>query len=167
MDQISPLDLIEPRLRWLLPPELHAAVWVDPSSATLIRVFEHLRTLQHVLHDYVPRPVSESLPVPGKVRYAWQYGTLMFTDLAGFTPLLEANAARGRDGAGALLGVLNGYFAAMIEIVSNFGGNLLEFTGDALLAQFPADQRGGGYIAGDPGWAAHATGDGTLCIDHD
>lgn len=131
-----PLAELELRLRALLSAQLYAAAWVDPSPATLMRVFEHLRTLRYILHYYVPRPVSESPPNPGEVRYQWQTGTLLFTDLAGFTSLLEANAALGRKGAETLLGVINDYFASMIEIVSKSGGDLLEFTGDAMLVQF-------------------------------
>ncbi len=138
---ISPLAQLEPRLRTLLPADLYAVAWVDPSPHTLLRVFEHLRTVQRILRNYMPRQVSESLPCPGQVRHDWQEGTLMFTDLAGFTRLLEANAARGRAGAETLLGVLNTYFAEMLEIISKSGGDLLEFTGDALLAQFLPDSR--------------------------
>src|SRR5574341_1381593 len=87
---VPPLASIEPRLRPLLPADLYATTWVDPSPDTL----------------------------------------------------MEATAARGRAGAGTLLRVLNSYFAEMIEIISKSGGNLLEFTGDAILAQFPADERG-------------------------
>lgn len=133
-----PLAAIELRLRELLSAQLYAAAWVEPSAATLIGVFEHLRTLRYILHDYVPRSVSESDPHPGEVRYQWQEGTLLFTDLAGFTSLLEANAAEGPKGAETLLRVINDYFASMIEIVSKSGGDLLEFTGDALLVQFEA-----------------------------
>jgi class 3 adenylate cyclase len=43
-----------------------------------------------------------------------------------------------------LLDVLNSYFAAMLEIISKSGGNLLEFTGDAMLAVFPAEGRADG-----------------------
>jgi class 3 adenylate cyclase len=132
---------VEPRLRTLLPADLYATAWLDPSPAMLTRVFEHLRTLQRILRDYVPRRVAEAPPSLGRVRHAWQAGTLLFTDLAGFTPLMESNLARGRAGAETLLGVLNTYFAEMIEIVVKSGGDLLEFTGDALLAQFPADAR--------------------------
>ncbi|MBN1935778.1 MAG: adenylate/guanylate cyclase domain-containing protein [Anaerolineae bacterium] len=136
------LSEIEPRLRWLLPADLYAAGWLNPSRETLTRVFEHLRTLLSMLQNYVPRQVAENPPTLGQPRHEWQSGTLMFTDLAGFTPLMEANAARGRDGAESLLGTLNVYFAEMIEIIGKAGGNLLEFTGDALLAQFPAGRRG-------------------------
>lgn len=133
------LSTIELRLRSLLPADLYAAAWIDPSSATLMKVFEHLRTLQHILIDYVPRHVSDVLPQPGKSRYSWQSGSLLFTDLAGFTPLLEASAAEGMAGAEALMALLNRYFAQMIEIISKSGGNLLEFTGDALLVQFTSE----------------------------
>jgi adenylate cyclase len=129
----------ERRLRSLLPADLYAAAWVNPSSATLMRAFEHLRTLQHILIDYVPRDVYDNPPHLGEPRYEWQSGTLLFTDLAGFTPLLEARAAEGITGAEMLLKLLNRYFSEMIEIISKSGGNLLEFTGDALLVQFPAD----------------------------
>lgn len=137
-----PLGKIEHRLRKLLPADLYAEAWVNPSAPTLRRVFEHLRSLQHILYNYTPRQLAESLPIPGELRYEWQVGTLMFTDLAGFTPLMEANAAAGRQGADQLLKLLNTYFATMLEIISKSGGNLLEFTGDALLVQFTSDHLG-------------------------
>ncbi len=140
-EQAFPLATIEPRLRLLLPADLYASAWVSPSTDILMNVFEHLRTLQHILYGYIPRQVSEALPAPGELRHEWQEGTLMFTDLAGFTPLMEANAARGRAGAGEVLSILNNYFAEMLEIISKSGGNLLEFTGDAMLVQFPTDKR--------------------------
>lgn len=135
------LASLEARLRTLLPADLYAAAWVDPTPATLQKVFEHLRTLQSILYDYMPRQVSETLPPPGEVRREWQEGTLMFTDLAGFTPLMEANAAAGKGGARSLLKVLNDYFGTMIEIIGKSGGNLLEFTGDAMLVQFTPNSR--------------------------
>lgn len=127
---------IERQLRSLLPMDLYASAWIDSSPDTLMQVFSHLRTLQYILMDYVPRDVCDHLPTPGYPRYAWQEGALLFTDLAGFTPLLEARAAEGIPGAEALLQLINHYFSEMIEIVGKSSGNLLEFTGDALLAQF-------------------------------
>ncbi len=132
----SPLSGIESHLRSLLPAQLYAMTWVDPSPNNLVKVFEHLRTLQRILHDYIPSEISGDLPKPGQLRYEWKEGALMFTDLAGFTPLMEANLSRGRSGAEVLLKLINGYFSEMIEVVSKSGGNLLEFTGDALLIEF-------------------------------
>ncbi len=136
----SPLEDIEPRLRPFLPADLYATAWVDPSQKKLEEVFEHLRTLQRIVNDYTSRSTVATPPVPGKPNEKWQRGTLMFTDLAGFTRLMEANASQGKAGAGTLLGVLNAYFAKMIETISKSGGDLLEFTGDALLALFPDSQ---------------------------
>jgi adenylate cyclase len=133
------LAAIELRLRQLLPASLYAALWIEPLPDNLMQAFEHLRTLQHVLHGYMPRQVLEAPPCLGAVRYSWQKGTLLFTDLAGFTPLMEANAAYRQQGASLLLDVLNRYFSEMIEIVGKSGGDLLEFTGDAMLVQFLAD----------------------------
>lgn len=133
----SPLKEIEPRLRTLLPANLYANAWVNPNPRTLTQVFDHLRSLQRILHDYVPRHVIEAMPNPGVVTHDWEEGTLMFTDLAGFTPLMEATSTHGRAGAQTLLEIINNYFAEMIEILSKSGGNLLEFTGDAMLVQFP------------------------------
>lgn len=137
----SSLEAIETRLRSLLPADLYVSAWVDPSPTTLEKVFEHLRTLQRILHDYSSRQIAENLPKPGEARFSWQRGSLMFTDLAGFTRLMEANAAFGEAGAQNLLKVLNAYFSSMLEIISKSGGDLLEFTGDALLVLFPSDNQ--------------------------
>lgn len=137
----SPLASLEPRLRHLLPADLYAQAWLDPTPATLARVFDHLRTLHHILQDYVPRQLIESPPEPGDMRFEWQQGTLIFTDLAGFTPLMEASVAHGASGADILLTTLNAYFSEMLAIISRSGGNLLEFTGDAVLVQFPFNAR--------------------------
>jgi class 3 adenylate cyclase len=138
----SPLVEVEARLRNITPSTLYADVWINPSTRNLTRVFNHVRTMQRILYGYLPRQVISTLPKPGFPRFEWVEGTLMFTDLSGFTPLLEKNAQYGKDGAQTLLKVLNGYFTQMLQIISKSGGNLLEFTGDALLAQFPKDQRG-------------------------
>jgi adenylate cyclase len=130
---------IEPRLRTLLPAQLYAHAWVNPTAESMIEVFNHLRTLQHILYDYIPRHVAQTLPTPGQIQYGWQQGALMFTDLAGFTRLMAAHAPSGRSGASVLLDLLNSYFSAMIETIHSSGGFLLEFTGDALLAIFQGD----------------------------
>lgn len=123
-------------LQALVPADLYAEAWVNPSQRRLMQVFNHLKTLYRILVDYVPRDVSHRLLSDGDPCHSWDQGTILFTDLAGFTPLLEAHAADSRDGAIALLDWINQYFAVMAEMASKSGGNLVEFTGDALLVQF-------------------------------
>ncbi|HNF94547.1 MAG TPA: adenylate/guanylate cyclase domain-containing protein [Anaerolineales bacterium] len=132
----SPLAIIESRLRYLLPSEMYAEMWGNPSMEIMIRVHNHLRTLQRIIHDYTSRQIDVSQLKPGQVKTEWQYGTMMFTDLAGFTKLMEANASKGRDGAENLLKELTKYFSTMISIISKSGGELVEFTGDAMLVVF-------------------------------
>lgn len=142
ISQQAILKDVEARLRDLTPAKLYADVWIFPTVKNLIRLYNHLRTMSRILYSYLPQHVVSSLPEPGVNRHKWEEGTLMFTDMAGFTPLLEKISQQGREGAGAIHEILNSYFSKMIEVVSKSGGNLLEFTGDAMLIQFPADARG-------------------------
>ncbi|RJP51908.1 MAG: adenylate/guanylate cyclase domain-containing protein [Anaerolineaceae bacterium] len=137
----SPLTTIESRLRYLLPAEMYASMWGNPSVDIMIEVHKHLRTLQRILHDYTSRQIDISSLKPGDVKTDWQYGTMMFTDLAGFTKLMEANAAKGKKGAEDLLKQLTKYFSTMISVISKSGGELVEFTGDAMLVIFPKTDR--------------------------
>ena len=105
----TPLSTIESRLRYLLPAELYASMWVDPSVDMMVAVHKHLRTLHHVLQDYTSPQISVNRPKPGDVKTEWQQGSMMFTDLAGFTKLMEANSTKGRDGAANLLKQLTKY----------------------------------------------------------
>ncbi len=107
----------------------------------MIGIHNHLRTLQRILHDYTSRQISFGKLKPGDVRTEWMQGTMMFTDLAGFTKLMEANASKGRDGAENLLKQLTKYFSEMIGIISKSGGELVEFTGDALLVVFKKNEK--------------------------
>lgn len=137
----SPLTTIESRLRYLLPAEMYVAMWGNPSVEIMIQAHNHLRTLQRILHDYTSRQIDITQLKPGDVKTEWQYGTMMFTDLAGFTKLMEANAAKGREGAENLLKELTKYFSTMISIISKSGGELVEFTGDAMLVVFPKKEK--------------------------
>ncbi len=137
----SPLTTIESRLRYLLPAEMYVAMWGNPSVDIMIQVHDHLRTLQRILHDYTSRQIDITKLKPGDVKTEWQYGTMMFTDLAGFTKLMEANASKGKEGAENLLKELTKYFSTMISIISKSGGELVEFTGDAMLVVFPKKEK--------------------------
>jgi adenylate cyclase len=138
---VTPLSAIESRLRYLLPAELYASMWVNPSVDMMVAVHKHLRTLHHVLQDYTSPQISINKPKPGDVKTEWQQGSMMFTDLAGFTKLMEANSTKGHNGAADLLKQLTKYFSSMIAVISKSGGDLIEFTGDALLVVFPKNEK--------------------------
>lgn len=125
----------------MLPAEMYVSMWGNPSVEVMIQVHNHLRTLQRILHDYTSRQIDIAKLKPGDVKTEWQYGTMMFTDLAGFTKLMEANASKGRKGAENLLKELTRYFSTMISVISKSGGELVEFTGDAMLVLFPKKEK--------------------------
>jgi class 3 adenylate cyclase/tetratricopeptide (TPR) repeat protein len=67
---------------------------------------------------------------------------VLFADIAGFTRISEALASSGRHGAEELNQLLCGYFGQVIEQVAGYGGSVVRFAGDAVLAVFPAEGRG-------------------------
>jgi class 3 adenylate cyclase/CRP-like cAMP-binding protein len=151
------VQTIEPDLRNLLPAELYADLyiikdWTDQHEETLTEankedgkklkpIFDYLTVLQKIMSDYASSLITERRDASAKEHVIRRNGALMFTDLAGFTSLMEANSGQGNEGAKSLLDVLTKYFTAIIEVIGKSGGELLEFTGDALLVLFPAQFR--------------------------
>ena len=74
---------------------------------------------------YIALPTSEDVP-----------SALLFADISGFTPLTERLSAKGPVGAEELTLALNSYFGELIQIVNSYGGDVLKFAGDALIAIF-------------------------------
>jgi class 3 adenylate cyclase len=63
---------------------------------------------------------------------------VLFADISGFTPLAE-ELTRSDPAAGVekLMGFLNGYFGQLTTHVMTYGGEVINFAGDALLAIWP------------------------------
>ena len=92
---------------------------------------------------YVPTPVALAiyqephLPVttaPSRFSTA-----VLFSDISGFTPLSELLAQAGPTGAEELTFLINSYFTRMIETVQVYQGQVVRFSGDALIVLFPAE----------------------------
>jgi class 3 adenylate cyclase/tetratricopeptide (TPR) repeat protein len=67
---------------------------------------------------------------------------VLYADISGFTPLAERMAENGLAGIEELSRVLNDYFGQLIALISEQGGDVVKFAGDALLAVWPdADLR--------------------------
>ena len=74
---------------------------------------------------------------------AWRDATFLFTDLANFTPLVEASPPD------VIVEILNGYLDGVIEAVFAHSGTVMKIIGDAVQATFGAPIE-------DPDHAAHA-----------
>lgn len=79
-------------------------------------------------------------------------GAVLFADITGFTALAEDLAQLGPTGAETLSEVLNEYFGRLIDLITAYGGDVVKFAGDALLAVWP-EQDG---LAGNQTRAVHA-----------
>ncbi|XP_036058629.1 adenylate cyclase type 10 isoform X2 [Onychomys torridus] len=70
-------------------------------------------------------------------------GVLMFVDISGFTAMTEkfSTAMYMDRGAEQLVEILNHYISAIVEKVLIFGGDILKFAGDALLALWKVERK--------------------------
>lgn len=68
-----------------------------------------------------------------------EQGCVLFVDLCGFSKLTESfSETQGRDGADAVIAILNRVFDAIVPSVYNQGGTVVSFAGDAIFCFFPA-----------------------------
>ena len=81
-----------------------------------------------VMSSLIENPAS--LELGGEKRRV----TLMMTDLRGFTAMSERLAPE------QVVGLLNGYFEVMVEVIAKYQGTINEIVGDALLVFFGAPQ---------------------------
>jgi class 3 adenylate cyclase len=90
------------------------------------------------LIPYVPPLVVRRLsefPQPTSKPAAELYSAaVLFVDVNGFSELAENLAERGPEGAEELARLLNDCFDRLIQIISDHGGEITKFAGDALLA---------------------------------
>jgi len=68
---------------------------------------------------------------------------ILFADISGFTLLTERLAEKGPTGVETLASILNGYFGRMIDIIHAYGGDVVKFAGDAVIAVWPTESDSG------------------------
>jgi class 3 adenylate cyclase/tetratricopeptide (TPR) repeat protein len=88
---------------------------------------------------YLPRTLLAWQADPDAGAYTEFDGTLVFSDISGFTALSEQLAKKGRVGAEEITQVLNAAFTELLNVAALDGGDLLKFGGDALLHVFSGD----------------------------
>jgi len=133
----------EPRTTRSLP-----TVWWESVSAInpvglvdeLAQAYETSLHLQNVLRPLVPRTTwHQATDAAGQGKDSWPVeelvASIMFTDIAGSTALMETHSLK------KMLGSLNDYFALLSQIVGRHRGDVHKFLGDGLMALFicPAD----------------------------
>lgn len=97
-----------------------------------------IRTLVSYLPPAVARAIHADPRPLGAPREERGHAAVLLADVSGFTALTEALAARGEAGVEELTTLLSGYFSRMIGLLEAAGGEVAQFSGDALVALFPA-----------------------------
>ena len=64
-------------------------------------------------------------------------GAIMFADISGFTPLTEKLVVAGKEAPEELMRLLNPYFNQLIQELEYESGEVVKFSGDALMVLFP------------------------------
>ena len=96
---------------------------------------EYRRALESFLPSYLLRQAAA-----GATLERWEArfpSAVLLADISGFTPLAEALARAGRRGAEELSALLEARFSRMIGLVQAYGGDVAQFSGDAITALFP------------------------------
>ena len=100
------------------------------------------------LNSYVPVLIRQRLAKSPEPLNAPEYESLqagvLLADISGFTRFTEELVRTGPRGVEKVSTALNDYFGRWINIISEYGGDVVKFAGDALLAVWPADRRTGG-----------------------
>ncbi|MGB0385679.1 MAG: adenylate/guanylate cyclase domain-containing protein [Ardenticatenaceae bacterium] len=103
--------------------------------------------LLETLSSYVPalitrRLMADPTPLSGPTSERFQ-AAVLFADISGFTALTERLAERGPGGAEELTRLLNDYFGQLVDRIIEYGGDVVKFAGDALLALWVLDSHDG------------------------
>ena len=94
--------------------------------------------LAEVLASYVPKLIQKRVaadpsPIESPVVEDIQ-AAVLFADISGFTRLTERLAEAGPAGVETIPNILNDYFGQLIDIVHQYGGDVVKFAGDAVIA---------------------------------
>src|SRR6266511_2782712 len=107
-----------------------------------------------LLASYVPRLIQKRVaqnPIPIDSPLAKDFqAAVMFADISGFTALTERLAEKGTAGVETLARILNDYFGQLIDLVYEYGGDVVKFGGDAIIVVWPIPEALSDQTQGEP-----------------
>ncbi|NCC35378.1 MAG: adenylate/guanylate cyclase domain-containing protein, partial [Chloroflexia bacterium] len=135
--KLEEIDIVQ-LARYLGDETAAALVAGRASEAELVQALASLEAMRHAVSTYLPRHilVRQLAHLHNEPWLTWLEGTLLLADVSGSTALAERLSVLGREGTEVITETLNRYFGTMIRLMSEAGGDLLTFGGDALLVFF-------------------------------
>ena len=89
------------------------------------------------MHRVVPELIIESYKAG---RYSGEFPAIgMFLDLSGFSVMTDALMQHGQHGAEVLANLMHGVFDPLVESIFNYGGKIIGFAGDGIMALYPIE----------------------------
>lgn len=92
------------------------------------------------MHRVVPELILENYRAG---RFSGEFQAVgMFLDLSGFSTMTDSLMQHGQHGAEVLAGLMRGVFDPLVESIFNYGGKVVSFAGDGILALYPIEADG-------------------------
>ena len=89
------------------------------------------------MHRVVPELIVENFRAG---RYSGEFEAVgMFLDLSGFSTMTDTLMQHGQHGAEVLAGLMHGVFDPLVESIFDYGGKIIGFAGDGIMALYPVD----------------------------
>jgi predicted ATPase/class 3 adenylate cyclase len=92
------------------------------------------------MHRVVPELIVENYRAG---RYSGEFPAVgMFLDLSGFSTMTDTLMQQGQHGAEVLANLMHGVFDPLVESIFNYGGKIIGFAGDGIMALYPIQEDG-------------------------
>jgi len=89
------------------------------------------------MHRVVPELIVENYRAG---RFSGEFPAVgMFLDLTGFSSMTDSLMQQGQHGAEVLANLMHGVFNPLVENIFNYGGKIVSFAGDGIMALFPIE----------------------------
>jgi predicted ATPase/class 3 adenylate cyclase len=89
------------------------------------------------MHRVVPELIIENYRAG---RFRGEFPAVgMFLDLSGFSTMTDALMQHGQHGAEVLAGLMHGVFDPLVESIFEYGGKIVGFAGDGIMALYPIE----------------------------
>lgn len=105
------------------------------------------------MHRVVPQLIVENFRAG---QYGGEFRAVgMFLDLSGFSKMTDALMQHGQHGAEVLAGLMHSVFDPLVESIFEYGGRIISFAGDGIMALYPVehDERATALRALGSAWA--------------
>jgi class 3 adenylate cyclase len=89
------------------------------------------------MHRVVPELIIENYRAG---RFRGEFPAMgMFLDLTGFSNMTDTLMQHGQHGAEVLAGLMHGVFDPLVESIFEYGGKIVGFAGDGIMALYPIE----------------------------